>query len=96
LGDPTLISRIEHYFETGKKIPAPSPVEKFKIMKKHLEEEILLRGERVGIKFFRKLYPFYISGVKNAAKLRSVLITEENYSKLREYFDYIEKELNCP
>lgn len=82
MGDPTLIGRIEHYFAIGEKLPEPSIEEKIKILKTHLDGEIELRGEKVGIKFFRKFYPYYIAGIKNAAKIRSVLVTEEDYGKI--------------
>ena len=89
LGDPTLLYRIDHYFKTGEKIPVPDIKTKLEIMKKHLKDEIELRGEKVAVKFFRKFYPFYISGVPNASKYRGVLIKEDSYKKLTEYFDYI-------
>lgn len=92
LGDPALIHRIAHYFKTGERLPSPDIFEKLDIMKKHLDMEIQLRGEKVGIKFFRKLYPFYISGIKNASKIRGVLVLEENYQKILEIIDYIKKE----
>ncbi|MBP3821188.1 tRNA dihydrouridine synthase DusB [bacterium] len=92
LGDPTLLYRIEYFLDTGKIISAPNLSEKIEIMKHHLEEEIKLRGESVAIKFFRKFYPFYISGVKNASKIRGVLMTEENYLKLLDYFEYIKNQ----
>ena len=91
--DPTLLYRIEHYLQTGEKLPAPSLKEKFEMMRYHIAQEIELRGERVGIKFFRKFYPYYISGIKNASKYRGVLVTETDYKKLLEYFNYIENEI---
>ena len=92
LGDPTLLYRINHYLNTGEKIPEPNLKEKIEIMKQHLKEEIELRSERIAIKFFRKFYPFYISGVPNASKYRGVLVKEDNYKKLLEYFEYILRE----
>lgn len=92
LGDPTLIGRIEKYFTTGEIVPEPTLDEKLDIMKIHLDEEIKLRGENLAIKFFRKFYPFYISGIRNAAKIRSVLVVEDDYNKILEYIDYIRKE----
>jgi len=92
LGDPTLVGRIEKYFETGEIIPEPTLDEKLDIMKLHLDEEIKLRGENLAIKFFRKFYPFYISGIRNAAKIRSVMVVEEDYNKILEYIEYIRKE----
>lgn len=89
LGDPTLIGRVAHYLKTGENLPPPTLEEKLEMMKTHLDEEIKLRGESVGIKFFRKFYPYYIAGIKNASKIRGVLVLEDNYNKILEVIDYI-------
>ena len=81
-------------FKTGEKLPEPDLFEKLEIMKLHLDEEIKLRGENVAIKFFRKFYPYYIEGIRNASKIRGVLVVEENYNKILEYIEYIKKENN--
>lgn len=92
LGDPTLIGRIAHYIATGEKIAPPTLDEKLNMMRWHLDEEIKLRGENLAIKFFRKFYPYYIAGIRNAAKIRSVMVVEEDYNKILEYIEYIRKE----
>ncbi len=92
LGDPTLIHRIAHYFKTGEKLPTPDINKKLDMMKQHLDMEILLRGENIAIKFFRKFYPYYIAGIRNASKIRSVMVVEDDYKKILEYIDYIRKE----
>lgn len=92
LGDPTLIHRIETYLRTGEKLPEPTLFEKLDMMKVHLDEEIKLRGENVGIKFFRKFYPYYIAGIRNASKIRGVMVMEEDYNKILEYIEYIRNE----
>jgi tRNA-dihydrouridine synthase B len=92
LGDPTLIGRVAHYFQTGEKLSPPTLEEKLNIMRRHLDEEIKLRGEAVAIKFFRKFYPYYIAGIRNASKIRGVLVVEDDYNKILEYIDYIRKE----
>ena len=89
LGDITLISRIEHYFNTGEKLAVSSLEEKIEICKKHLDEEIKLRGEEVGIKFVRKFYPYYINSLKNAAKYRAELVVENDYNKIIKKLDEI-------
>lgn len=91
LGDATLIPRIEHYLKTGEKLSAPCLEDRIRILKLHLDEEIKLRGEDVGIKFVRKFYPYYINSVKNAAKYRSELVLEDNYDKVIEKLDVIQK-----
>lgn len=92
LGDPGLINRIITYLQTGERLPEPTLDEKLDIMLEHLNGEIQLRGEKVGIKFFRKFYPYYISGVHNASKIRSVLVLEEDYNKILEDINYLRKE----
>ncbi len=92
LGDPTLIHRVAHYLSTGEKLPVPTLEEKLDMMRVHLDEEIKLRGENVAIKFFRKFYPYYIAGIRNASKIRGVLVLEEDYNKILEYIYYIKKE----
>ena len=87
MGDPTLIGRIAHYFKTGEILPEPNLTEKISMLKTHLDGEIALRGKDVGIKFMRKFYPFYISGIKNAAKVRSIIVVEENYDNIIEVLD---------
>ncbi len=91
MGDPTLIGRIAHYFKTGELVNPPTLAEKVSMLKTHLDEEIKLRGELVGIKFMRKFYPFYISGIKNAAKFRSVVVLEENYSRIIQLLEELVK-----
>lgn len=89
LGNVDLISKIEHYFLTGEKLAPQSIEEKIAILKMHLDEEIKLRGELVGIKFTRKFYPYYINSIPNAAKYRGELVLEENYEEIMKKLDYI-------
>ena len=82
LGDPTLIRRIEEYLISGNVLPAPTVEERVKMLLWHLNEEIKLRGENVGVKFMRKFYPYYLAGFKHAKELRSVLVIENNYENI--------------
>lgn len=94
LGDITLIHRIEHYLNTGEKLPPPTLSEKIETMKKHLDREIELRGEKVGLKFVRKFYPFYIAGIPNAAKYRSKLVVMDDYNEIIDLLNFINKNFN--
>lgn len=82
LGDPTLLGRIAHYLKTGEKLTPPTLEEKAEMLRTHLDEEIALRGEHVGIKFMRKFYPYYFAGFHNAKNLRAKLVLEENYGEI--------------
>lgn len=92
IGDASLIYRIEHFLKTGERLNPPTLEEKINDFKKHLDGEIALRGEKVGLKFVRKFYPFYINGVRNAAKYRSQLVVMEDYNEIMSAMDYILKE----
>lgn len=95
LGDVTLISRIEHYLQTGVKLPPPTIEEKIATLKIHLDEEIKLRGEDVGIKFTRKFYPYYINSIKNASQYRAELVLETDYDKIIKKLDEIVQLTHC-
>lgn len=82
IGNPELISHIEHYLNTGEILSPLAFEEKISLLREHLEEEIKLRGEEVGIKFTRKFYPYYVNGVKNASKYRADLVIEPDYDKI--------------
>ena len=92
LSDLSLPHRIDTYLKTGKLLPEPTLKEKIACLKKHLDNEIAYRGENVGIKFFRKFYPYYISKTRNASALRGRLVVEENYDKIMEIIGSIDCE----
>ena len=89
IGDPSLIHRVEHFLKTGEKLPTPTLGDKITDLREHLDKEIELRGEKVGIKFMRKFYPFYINGIQNAAKYRSKLVLIEDYNEIINALNYI-------
>ncbi len=93
LGDVTLPHRIEHFFATGERIPEPTFDEKLDALTRHLENEIELRGIEVGIKCIRKLYGYYISGVRNAAKYRAELVRIDDYSQMLKTLEKIRLEV---
>ena len=94
LGDVSLPYRIEHYFQTGERLPIPSIDEKLDILTRHLENEISLRGIDVGIKCIRKLYGYYISGIRNAAKYRAELVRIDDYSQMLKALERIRFEVH--
>ena len=89
LGDPSLISRVETYFKTGKYLPAPTLEEKIVGMKDYLKREIEFRGEEVGVKFVRKFYPYYVNGFSGASKYRGELVLLNNLQEINQMLDSI-------
>lgn len=89
LGDPTLIARIEKYFNTGIYTPPPTLEEKINGMKNYLKREVEFRGENIGLKFVRKFYPYYINGFPGASKYRGELVMIDNLNEINKLLDAI-------
>ena len=89
LGDPTLIARVEKYFQTGKYLPPPTLEEKISGMKDYLKREVEFRGEEIGIKFVRKFYPYYVNGFPGASRYRGELVLIDNLRDINAMLDKI-------
>ena len=89
VGDFSFPQRCEHFFNTGEIIEEPDIYKKIEMLKKHIEGEIEYRGEINAIKYMRKFYPYYISSVKNASKLRSKLVLLNTYEEVSKVLDDI-------
>ncbi len=82
LGDITLIGRIEKYLNQGIYTPPPTLEEKVIALKEHLYREVELRGEKVGVKFMRKFYPYYLNGFQGASRLRGEIVLIESVKEV--------------
>lgn len=71
-GNPWLINRLLNYFSTGKKLPPPTLEERTTIMRRHLEEVIFYKGERVGVREMRAHAAWYTKGLPGGAELRNL------------------------
>lgn len=75
MGDPSLIFRIEKYIHDGELLQPPSIEEKIETAILHCKKEIEhMDSEINGIKFMRKFYAHYVTGVRNAVKYRTALV----------------------
>lgn len=94
MSDMSLPHRIDYFLKTGEKLPEPDLKQKIECLKLHLNSEIEYRGSDVGIKFFRKFYPYYISKTRNASTLRGQLVVEDNYENILKILKDIEIDQN--
>lgn len=72
-GNPWLISQINSYFETGKKIEMPSPQEKIRVALMHLELLIAYKGGHRGLMEMRKHAAWYLKGIPGSSKVKEAL-----------------------
>lgn len=89
IGNPWILKKILHYLQTGEKLKEISNKEKLEIMIKHINLEIVEKGERVGIQELRKHMAGYIKNLPNASKIRSNINKINTKEELIKYLKYI-------
>lgn len=91
LGEPWKTKDIMDELTTNKHAEQKEPIEKFNIIKEHIELAIQEKGEYVGIREMRKHICWYLKNLPNSSKVRQVVNTletkEEVINTLQEYFN---------
>lgn len=85
-GNPWVFRQILHFLETGEELPNPEFAEVARMLLRHAREQVLFKGETVGIREMRKHAAWYTSGYHNSAKLRREINGVETYGQLEELF----------
>ncbi|MDR0978324.1 MAG: tRNA dihydrouridine synthase DusB [Endomicrobium sp.] len=86
IGNYSIFKRLEKFFKTGIKSPPPSQKEKLKWLQQHVLYAVDLYGEKRGLILMRKVIPYYIRDVANAAKIRSRV---NNITVIKDFIDLI-------
>lgn len=90
MGNPWIFEQIQHYLETGEKLPKPTSLEKFEILKEHIELDIAEKGEKVALNEMRKHIACYTKNMKDSSSFRNeinhISNKEELLKKIEEYF----------
>ena len=87
LGNPWIFRNINHFLETGEKLPVPTPQEKCNAMKRHIELAIKNKGEFVAIHEIRKHISWYTKNLPNASEFRNSVNHCENSEELLKMID---------
>lgn len=86
-GNPWIFTQINHFLETGEKLPKPSPKEMVDMVLRHAKMQIAFKGEFTGMREMRKHAAWYTGGYKHASRLRSLLNEVETYEQLEELLE---------
>lgn len=90
LGEPWKINDIIQELTTGQKPQEKTPMEKLKIIKEHIELEMIEKGEYVGVREMRKHICWYLKNLPNSSQVRQTINMLENkdevISTLEQYF----------
>ncbi len=82
LGCPFVFRDIKDCFE-GKTAAPISVSEKHSALLRHIDLMELYKPERLGVPEMRKHFAWYLKGVKNSAKLKSVAFSCKSYNEMR-------------
>ena len=87
LGNPWILKDIEHYLETGEKLPPQTVEEKVETAKNQLNGLVELKGEKIAVPEFRRQAAYYLKGVPRSARTRAKI--NDVWTK-KEVFDLLD------
>jgi len=90
-GRPWIFREVEHFLETGEKLPEPSVAEVRDILLEHLRNLYSFYGEYTGVRVARKHISWYSKGHPHGAVFRQLVnrvdTIEEQLQLIQEFFD---------
>jgi tRNA-dihydrouridine synthase B len=90
-GRPWIFREIDHYLQTGEKLPEPTVTEVRDILLEHLENLYAFYGEYTGVRMARKHISWYSKGQRHGAAFRQAVnqveTIEEQLEITKTFFD---------
>lgn len=93
LGEPWRINDIIQELTTGQKSQERTPMEKLKIIKEHIELEMIEKGEYVGVREMRKHICWYLKNLPNSSQVRQTINMLESKDDVIETLEHYFKNL---
>ena len=84
LGDPWIFRELDAAYRGETPPPRPSEAEKIQMMLRHLEMLCDLKGERTGVREFRKYIMRYTKGMRGAAHVRRMANGADSLGEMKE------------
>jgi nifR3 family TIM-barrel protein len=84
MGHPFIFREILHYLETGQRLPAPTPQQRAAMLLFQARLSVAQKGEHLAMRQMRKHAAWYLKGLKNAAQIRSQVVTISTLHDLEE------------
>ena len=90
IGNPYLVTQIDHYFKTGEKLPNPSLSDQLRYAREYTDRLIAFEGESRAVKELRAILPHFLKGFSGYKKYRLALTTTNRKSEIEAIFHGIE------
>jgi len=95
VGNPYLVTQIDHYFKTGEKLPSPTVRDQLAYARSYASMLIRMKGEEMAIRELKGVLPHFFSGFPGYKKIRLSLTTNmSNEKEMEAIFNGAERELN--
>ncbi len=94
IGNPWLFNQVRHYLTTGTKIGKPSIADRVSVCRRHLQDSVKWKGEKVAIFETRKHYSQYFKGIKGFKQYKMRLVVANSLNELFEILAEIESKLS--
>lgn len=82
LGNPYLVTQINHYLDTGERLPDPTPAQQIEWAEEFIDRLIALKGEVVAVKELRGILPHFIMGYPGFKAVRIEIAKATNKEQL--------------
>ena len=82
-GNPWIFREIQHFIETGEKLPGPTGDEMMHMILEHASMELSYKGEYTAVREMRKHVAWYTAGYPNSAGFRRKINEIESFSELK-------------
>ena len=76
IGNPWIFERTETYMATGELLPEPTLRDRVEMAVRHLRFSVETKGVHYGVLEMRRHLAAYIKGLRGAAEIRRLLMTE--------------------
>ena len=87
LGNPWMLARTRHYFETGELLDEPLVEEKIATAELHLARLCALKGDNLGSREFRQHAAYYLKGAPRGAKVKVAINQAESEAEIHQIFE---------
>lgn len=95
VGNPYLVTQIDHYFKTGERLPSPTVRNQLAYARSYASMLIRMKGEEMAIRELKGILPHFFSGFPGYKKIRLSLTTSmSNEKEMEAIFNGAERELN--
>ena len=95
VGNPFLVTQIDHYFKTGERLPDSTVADQIRYARAYAQKLIDLKGEDIAIRELKGILPHFFSGFPGYKKFRlAFTINMSNKNEMEAIFNGIEREVN--